>query len=149
MNRLITDCPEVLFAFVWTFFFCVSFVFYCITKEIKDSRNIRIRKNRTPKEIGNKEIGGENNDKKEDILSVGSCAYFKRLCRGISRKRKGKSIYEYLEEPCKVCKSNGFLLKRSYIENLIRNEIIKCSNENSINDFYVEIDKNYEEVSRC
>ena len=40
MNRLITDCPEVLFAFVWTFFFCVSFVFYCITKEIKDSRNI-------------------------------------------------------------------------------------------------------------
>ena len=64
MNRLITDCPEVLFAFVWTFFFCVSFV--CITKEIKDSRNIRIRKNSTPKEIGNKEIGGENNDKKED-----------------------------------------------------------------------------------
>lgn len=54
MNRLITDCPEVLFAFVWTFFFCVSFVFYCITKEIKDSRNIRIRKNSTPKEIGNK-----------------------------------------------------------------------------------------------
>ena len=66
MNRLITDCPEVLFAFVWTFFFCVSFVFYCITKKIKDSRNIRIRKNSTPKEIGNKEIGGENNDKKED-----------------------------------------------------------------------------------
>lgn len=47
-------------------YFCVSFVFYCITKEIKDSRNIRIRKNSTPKEIGNKEIGGENNDKKED-----------------------------------------------------------------------------------
>ena len=66
MNRLITDCPEVLSAFVWTFFFCVSFVFYCITKEIKDSRNIRMRKNSTPKEIGNKEIGGENNDKKED-----------------------------------------------------------------------------------
>ena len=44
----------------------MSFVFYCITKEIKDSRNIRIRKNSTPKEIGNKEIGGENNDKKED-----------------------------------------------------------------------------------
>ena len=41
MNRLITDCPEVLFAFVWTFFFCVSFVFYCITKEIKDSSIIR------------------------------------------------------------------------------------------------------------
>lgn len=63
----------------------------------------------------------------------------------ISRKRKGKSIYEYLEEPCRKCKSNGFLLKLSYIETLIRNEIIKCSKENSIKDFYVEIDKNYEE----
>ena len=63
----------------------------------------------------------------------------------ISRKRKGKSIYEYLEEPCRKCKSNGFLLRLSYIENLIRNEIIKCSNENSIKDFYIEIDKNYED----
>ena len=63
----------------------------------------------------------------------------------VSRKRNGKSIYEYLEEPCKICKSNGFLLKRSYIENLLRNEIIKCSEENSINDFYIELDKNYEE----
>ena len=63
----------------------------------------------------------------------------------VSRKRKGKSIYEYLEEPCGKCKSNGFILKLSYIENLIRNEIIKCYNENSIKDFYIEIDKNYEE----
>lgn len=63
----------------------------------------------------------------------------------ISRKRRGKSIYEYLEEPCIKCKSNGFLLKLSYIATLIRNEIIKCSNENSIKDFYIEIDKNYEE----
>ena len=67
MNRLITDCPEVLFCFCLghSFFVCLL-SFYCITKEIKDSRNIRIRKNSTPKEIGNKEIGGENNDKKED-----------------------------------------------------------------------------------
>ena len=63
----------------------------------------------------------------------------------ISRKRKGKSIYEYLEEPCRKCKSNGFLLKLSYIETLIRNEIIKCSKENSIKDFYVEVDKNYQD----
>lgn len=63
----------------------------------------------------------------------------------ISRRRKGKSIYEYLEEPCKKCKSNGFLLKLSYIESLIRNELIKCYQENSINDFYIELDKNYEE----
>lgn len=63
----------------------------------------------------------------------------------ISRKRRGKSIYEYLEEPCKKCKSNGFLLKLSYIENLIRNEIIKSSEDNSIRDFYIELDKNYED----
>lgn len=62
----------------------------------------------------------------------------------ISRKRRGKSIYEYLEEPCRKCKSEGFLLKLSYIETLIRNEIIKCYNENSIEDFYIEVDKNYE-----
>ena len=36
-------------------------------------------------------------------------------------------------------------MKLSYIENLIRNEIIKCYNENSISDFYIEVDKNYEE----
>lgn len=63
----------------------------------------------------------------------------------ISRKRKGKSIYEYLEEPCRKCKSNGFILKLSYIETLIRNEIIKCSKENSIKDFYIEVDKNYQD----
>lgn len=63
----------------------------------------------------------------------------------ISRKRKGKSIYEYLEEPCKTCKTNGFILRLSYIETLVRNEIIKCSKENSIKDFYIEVDKNYEE----
>ena len=63
----------------------------------------------------------------------------------ISRNRRGKSIYEYLEEPCKKCKSNGFLLKLSYIETLIRSEVAKCYSENSIKDFYIEIDKNYEE----
>ena len=50
------------------------------------------------------------------------------LNSGFSRKRKGKSIYEYLEEPCRRCaKVMDSLLKLSYIENLIRNEIIKCS----------------------
>ena len=63
----------------------------------------------------------------------------------ISRRRKGKSIYEYLEEPCKKCNSNGYILKLSYLENLIKNEIIRASNENSINDFYIELDSSYEE----
>ena len=33
----------------------------------------------------------------------------------------------------------------SYIETLIRSEVAKCYSENSIKDFYIEIDKNYEE----
>lgn len=64
----------------------------------------------------------------------------------IARKRRGKSIYDYLEEPCLRCNGNGEVLKISYIENLLKNEIIKSNIENSINDFYIELDKNYEEV---
>ena len=63
----------------------------------------------------------------------------------LSRRRKGKSIYEYLEEPCKKCKSNGHILKLSYLENLIKNEIIKAYSENSISDFYIELDASYKE----
>ncbi|MGL5085604.1 MAG: ribonuclease, partial [Clostridium sp.] len=64
----------------------------------------------------------------------------------IARKRRGKSVYDYLEEPCLRCRGNGEVLKISYIQNLLRNEIIKSNIENSINDFYIELDKNYEEV---
>ena len=64
----------------------------------------------------------------------------------IARKRRGKSIYDYLEEPCLRCKGSGEVLKISYIEGLLRNEIIKSNIENSIEDFYIELDKNYEEV---
>ena len=63
----------------------------------------------------------------------------------ISRRRKGKSIYEYLEESCKKCKSNGYILKLSYLENLIKNEILRAYRENSINDFYIELDVSYKE----
>lgn len=63
----------------------------------------------------------------------------------IARRRRGKSIYDYLDEPCKKCKGNGYVLKLSYIENLLKNEIIKFNEENSINDFYIELDKNYKE----
>lgn len=66
----------------------------------------------------------------------------------ISRRRRGKSIYEYLEEPCKRCNKEGYVLKLSYIENLIRNNIIKSSEESSINSFYIELDRNYEEMVR-
>ena len=64
----------------------------------------------------------------------------------IARKRRGKSIYEYIEEECKRCNSEGFVLKLSYIERLIKNEIIKAEEESSINSFYIELDRNYEEI---
>ncbi|MGG7142292.1 Rne/Rng family ribonuclease [Clostridium nigeriense] len=63
----------------------------------------------------------------------------------IARKRRGKSIYEYLEEGCKRCNKEGFVLKLSYIEKLIRNEVSKAEEESSISSFYIELDKNYEE----
>lgn len=66
----------------------------------------------------------------------------------IARKRRGKSIYEYIEEPCKRCNEEGYVLKLSYIEKLICNDIIKCEDENSINSFYIQLDKNYETMVR-
>ena len=64
----------------------------------------------------------------------------------ISRKRVGKSIYEYLEEPCLRCHNEGYVLKLSYIEGLIKNNIIRGYKENSIDSFYIELDKNYKEM---
>lgn len=64
----------------------------------------------------------------------------------ISRKRVGKSIYEYLEEPCLRCHKEGYVLKLSYIEGLIKNHIIRVEKENDIKDFYIELDKNYQDM---
>lgn len=61
----------------------------------------------------------------------------------ISRKRRGKSIYEYLEEDCPLCNGSGNLLKLSYLEGLIRDEITKYNNENGINEFFIEIEEVY------
>ena len=63
----------------------------------------------------------------------------------ISRRRQGKSIYEYMEEECSICKGKGIILKLSHIEGLIRNEILRMSEENSINSFYIEIDSVYKD----
>ncbi len=63
----------------------------------------------------------------------------------IARKRQGKSIYEYMEEECTLCKGKGIILKLSYIEGLIKNEIIRIEEENSINCFHIQIDSVYKE----
>ncbi|SFC30796.1 Rne/Rng family ribonuclease [Clostridium uliginosum] len=63
----------------------------------------------------------------------------------IARKRQGKSIYEYMEEDCLLCKGCGMILKLSYIEGLVRNEILRIQEGNSIECFYIEIDSVYKE----
>ncbi|OOP72769.1 Rne/Rng family ribonuclease [Clostridium beijerinckii] len=63
----------------------------------------------------------------------------------IARKRQGKSIYEYMEEECTLCKGRGIILKLSYIEGLIKNEIVRIQEENSISCFHIEIDSVYKD----
>ena len=64
----------------------------------------------------------------------------------ITRKRRGKSIYDSIEEACPRCKGSGNILKLSYIEDLIRNDILKAVEENTIESFFIEIDSNYKEA---
>lgn len=61
----------------------------------------------------------------------------------IARKRIGKSIYEYMEETCNLCSGTGRILKLSYLEGLINNELMRYSNENGIKDFHIEVDDHY------
>lgn len=63
----------------------------------------------------------------------------------ISRKRRGKSVYEYMEEECPLCHGMGRLVKLSYLEGLINNDITRLSNESGIDSFLIEIDENYKE----
>ena len=51
-----------------------------------------------------------------------------------------------MEEPCPLCKGSGRLLKLSYLEGLIRNEILRFHSENGINDFFIEVNKTYEDM---
>ncbi|SHI48543.1 ribonuclease G [Clostridium cavendishii DSM 21758] len=64
----------------------------------------------------------------------------------ISRMRKGKSIYEHIEEECPLCKGHGKRLKLSYIYLLIKNEILKSNVEGKIKDFHIEINEEYKEA---
>jgi ribonuclease G len=61
----------------------------------------------------------------------------------IARRRRGKSIYEFIEEPCKHCGGKSSRIKLSYIQFLIKNEIFKMHKEQDIKDIYIEIDETY------
>ena len=66
----------------------------------------------------------------------------------IARVRRGKSIYDFIEEKCTRCKGQGMVLKLSYIYLLIKNEIIRWDVENSIKDFHITLNKIYEKDIR-
>ena len=66
----------------------------------------------------------------------------------IARARRGKSIYDFIEEKCTRCKGQGMVLKLSYIYLLIKNEIIRWDVENSIKDFHITLNKIYEKEVR-
>ncbi|MHB9938925.1 ribonuclease E/G [Clostridium sporogenes] len=63
----------------------------------------------------------------------------------IARKRQGKTIYDYIEQPCKCCSGKGSIVSFSYMKLLIRNEIINILNMREIKDIYIELNKRYKD----
>ena len=50
-----------------------------------------------------------------------------------------------MEEKCPLCNGMGRLIKLSYLEGLIHNDIKRLNSENGIKDFLIELDENYKE----
>lgn len=63
----------------------------------------------------------------------------------ISRRRRGKSIYDYIEEGCTRCEGTGMVMKLSYLEELIKNDILRSVDDNTITSFFIELDPIYRE----
>lgn len=61
----------------------------------------------------------------------------------IARRRRGKSILDYIEQECKLCHGTGKILKLSYLTNLLRNKIIRIDAEKISNHIYIEISDEY------
>ncbi|MBU3160132.1 Rne/Rng family ribonuclease [Clostridium frigoris] len=61
----------------------------------------------------------------------------------IARRRRGKSIYEFIEEPCAVCGGKSSRVKLAYMQFLIRSEIFKINSEQDLLDIYIEIGEVY------
>ncbi|AAK79227.1 ribonuclease G [Clostridium acetobutylicum] len=63
----------------------------------------------------------------------------------IARRRRGKSIYDYLEEKCDSCIGSGRKLNFEYMKNLMRNKVIRFLEEHEkAKSIYIEMDKRYE-----
>lgn len=66
----------------------------------------------------------------------------------ISRKRYGKSIYDFILEPCETCKGKGQKVRLSYLTNIIRNKINRIKEEQGVKEIFIEIDSSYEKEIR-
>lgn len=61
----------------------------------------------------------------------------------IARRRRGRTITEYIEEKCTNCKGTGTRVKLSYIEFLIKNQIIRSEQTQSVKDILIKINVVY------
>jgi ribonuclease G len=61
----------------------------------------------------------------------------------IARRRFGKSIYDYIEETCRLCEGRGRRIKLSYMCMLIRNEIMRIEENRDITDIHIELNELY------
>lgn len=63
----------------------------------------------------------------------------------VVRRKRGRSILEFIEEGCTSCNGIGLRIKLSYIFLLIRNDIIKYKNLNNINEFIITLNPYYKD----
>lgn len=61
----------------------------------------------------------------------------------IARRKRGKSIIEYIEENCSNCKGNGKKIKFSYVSILIRNEVVKFKANHGIQEVLITLNEKY------
>lgn len=61
----------------------------------------------------------------------------------IARERRGKSLSDYIEENCSCCEGRGKRLALKYLEELIRNELLKLSKDYEFKNIYLEINSIY------
>lgn len=64
----------------------------------------------------------------------------------IARRRRGKSILEYIEKDCECCGGSGRILSISYLTTLIKNEINEKCADLSSKDIYIEMSNVYREA---
>ncbi|WP_461207248.1 ribonuclease E/G [Clostridium sp. DL1XJH146] len=63
----------------------------------------------------------------------------------IARKKRGKTIYDYLEDNCIACRGKGKKLKLQYIKRSISNQLTRISYKFDVENIYVELNEIYKE----